>query len=85
MNFEMVVTAVLVGAIAGWVAGRVMKDGGYGLTGDMSLGLVGSIVGSWIFQALGVSAEAGLVVLVVVAFVGAALVIVAQRKVWAHV
>jgi uncharacterized membrane protein YeaQ/YmgE (transglycosylase-associated protein family) len=51
----------------------------------MSLGLVGSIVGSWIFQALGVSPEAGLVVLVVVAFVGAALVIVAQRKVWAHV
>ncbi len=88
MNFEMVVTAVLVGAIAGWVAGRVMKDGGYGLTGDMSLGLVGSIVGSivgsWIFQALGVSPEAGMVVLVVVAFVGAALVIVAQRKVWGH-
>ena len=62
MNFEMVVTAVLVGAIAGWVAGRVMKDGGYGLTGDMILGLVGSIVGSWIFQALGVSPEAGMVV-----------------------
>ena len=84
MNFGMVVTAVLVGAIAGWVAGRVMKDGGYGLAGDMILGLVGSIVGSWIFQALGVSPEAGMVVLVVVAFVGAALVIVAQRKVWAH-
>jgi len=62
-----------------------MKTEGTGLTGDMSLGLVGSIVGSWIFQALGVSPEAGLVVLVVVAFVGAALVIVAQRKVWAHV
>ena len=65
-----------------WMAGRVMKTEG---TGDMILGLVGSIVGSWIFQALGVSPEAGLVVLVVVAFVGAALVIVAQRKVWAHV
>ena len=50
----------------------------------MILGLVGSIVGSWIFQALGVSPEAGMVVLVVVAFVGAAFVIVAQRKVWGH-
>jgi len=48
----------------------------------MSLGLVGSIVGSWIFRAMGVSPEAGIAVLVVVALVAAAIVIVAQRKVW---
>jgi uncharacterized membrane protein YeaQ/YmgE (transglycosylase-associated protein family) len=56
-----------------------MKGGGYGLIGDMVLGLVGSVVGSWIFRALGVSAGAGLV-----AFVGVVIVVVAQRKVWAH-
>jgi uncharacterized membrane protein YeaQ/YmgE (transglycosylase-associated protein family) len=82
MNFAMVATSVLVGLIAGWLAGRIMKDGGYGLKGDMILGLVGSILGSLIFRALGVSPEAGIAVLVIVAFVGAALVIVAQRKLW---
>ena len=80
----MVGTSVLVGLFAGWLAGRVMKDGGYGLKGDLILGLVGSIVASWIFPTLGVSPEAGRVVVVVVALVGAAILLVAQRKVWAH-
>ena len=82
MNLAMVATSVLVGLIAAWLAGRLMKDGGYGLKGDMILGLVGSIVGSWIFRTMGVSLEAGMVVLVIVAFVGAAIPIVAQRKIW---
>jgi uncharacterized membrane protein YeaQ/YmgE (transglycosylase-associated protein family) len=82
MNFTMVATSVLVGLIAGWLAGRIMKDGGYGLKGDMILGLAGSILGSLILRVLGISPEAGIVVLVVVAFVGAAVVIVAQRKLW---
>ncbi len=82
MNTEMLVMWVVVGLVAGWLAGFVMKGGGYGLIGDIVLGLVGSIVGSWIFQALGVSAGAGLFAAVVVAFVGAVLVIFAQRKLW---
>jgi uncharacterized membrane protein YeaQ/YmgE (transglycosylase-associated protein family) len=82
MSFAMIVTSVLVGLMAGWLAGRVMKDGGYGLKGDMVLGLVGSILGSVLFRALGVSPEAGMASLVIVAFVGAAIVIVAQRKLW---
>jgi uncharacterized membrane protein YeaQ/YmgE (transglycosylase-associated protein family) len=56
-----------------------MKGGGYGLIGDIVLGLVGSIVGSWIFRAPGVSRGAGLLALIVVAFIGAVLVIVAGR------
>ena len=84
MSLEMVGTSVLVGLFAGWLAGRVMKDGGYGLQGDLVLGFVGSIVASWIFLTLGVSPEAGWVVVGIVAFVGAALLIVAQRNIWAH-
>ena len=48
----------------------------------MALGLVGSLLGSWIFLALGVSVGAALVALVVVAFIGAVLVIGAQRMLW---
>jgi uncharacterized membrane protein YeaQ/YmgE (transglycosylase-associated protein family) len=53
-----------------------------GLIGDLVLGLVGSVVGGWIFRALGVSAGGGLLPTVFVAFVGAVIVIVAQRKLW---
>jgi len=57
-----------------------VKGGGFGLLRDVMLGVGGSFLGSWIFQALG--ASPGRVGMVVAAFVGAALVIVAQRKVW---
>ena len=82
MEFGMFVSWVVVGLLAGWLAGSVMKGGGYGLVGDMVLGLIGSVVGGWIFWALGVSAGGGLVPTVFAAFVGAVIVIVAQRKVW---
>jgi uncharacterized membrane protein YeaQ/YmgE (transglycosylase-associated protein family) len=82
MNLAMVAVLVLVGLMAGWLAGRIMKDGGYGLKEDLALGLVGSIAGSWIFRIMGVSPEAGMAVLAVVAFGGAALMLVGQRKIW---
>jgi uncharacterized membrane protein YeaQ/YmgE (transglycosylase-associated protein family) len=82
MNLDMLAVWVLVGLVAGWLAGFVMKGGGYGLTRDLILGLAGSIVGSWVFRALGVSPGAGLFSAVVVAFLGAAIVLVAQRKIW---
>lgn len=82
MNGETFSLWVVVGLVAGWLAGYVMKGGGYGLKGDLILGLVGSIVGSWLFWALGVSPGAGSFVLVVVAFLGAAVAIVAQRQFW---
>lgn len=82
MHFGIFAMWVLVGLVAGWLAGFVIKDGGYGLAGDLFLGLFGSMGGSLIFWALEVSPEAGLLALVVVAFLGAAIVLVAQRKIW---
>src|SRR5882672_4715697 len=84
MEFGMFVSWVVVGLLAGWLAGFVMKGGGYGLIGDLVLGLVGSVVGGWIFWALGASAGGGLFPTVFVALAGAVIVLVAQRKVWAH-
>ncbi len=82
MNLEMFGMWVLVGLIAGGLAGFMMKGGGYGLITDLSLGLGGSFIGSWIFQALGIAPGAGWFTMAVVAFVGAASAMVAQRKVW---
>lgn len=82
MTLEMFTTSVLVGLIAGWLAGILVKGGGRGMLGDISLGLGGSMLGSLMFQVLGDSPEAGWSAMVVVGFVGAASVIFAQRKVW---
>jgi uncharacterized membrane protein YeaQ/YmgE (transglycosylase-associated protein family) len=84
MEFAMSVSWVVVGLLAGWLAGIVMKDGGYGLIGDLLLGLVGSVAAGWIFWALGVSTGVGLFPTAYIAFAGAIVVLVAQRKVWAH-
>jgi uncharacterized membrane protein YeaQ/YmgE (transglycosylase-associated protein family) len=84
MEFGMFVSWVVVGLLAGGLAEIVMKDGGYGLIGDLGLGIVGSVVGGGIFWALGVSTGGGLFPTVYVAFAGAVIVIVAQRQVWAQ-
>lgn len=80
MSFTMFVTWVLVGVLAGLLAGMVMKRGGYGLKTDIILGLVGAIGASWIFRAVGVFPGAGIVAMVLVASIGAAIPLVAQRK-----
>jgi uncharacterized membrane protein YeaQ/YmgE (transglycosylase-associated protein family) len=67
---------------AGWPTGFVVNGSGYGLMGDMALGLVGSLLGSWISLALGVSVGTALVSLVVVVSIGAVILIGAQRLLW---
>ena len=80
MNLALGVMWVAVGLMAGWLARIVVKGDGYGLIGDVSFGLVGSIVGSVIFRGLEISPGAGMVALAGVAFVGATVAIVVQRK-----
>jgi len=84
MTLQMFAMWVFVGLLAGWLAGFVMRGGGYGLVGDIALGLVGSLLGSVIFWALGVATGAGLFMAVLVAFIGAVLVIGTQRMIWAN-
>jgi uncharacterized membrane protein YeaQ/YmgE (transglycosylase-associated protein family) len=78
----MVAMWVLVGLLVGLLAGLVMKAGGYGRRWDVLLALVGSVVGSGIAWLLGIALDAGIVAVVIVAFVGAAGLIVGQRKIW---
>src|ERR1043166_10273778 len=82
MSFTMFVTWVLVGVLAGVLAGLAMKRGGYGLKKDIIFALVGAIGLSWIFRAVGLFPQAGIVAMAFVAAVGAVIPIVAQRKFW---
>jgi len=67
--------SILVGLIAGWLAGQVMKGGGYGVLMDIVLGLLGGIIGGWLFGSLGVWPAGGIVGSIVVSFVGAVILV----------
>jgi len=71
---------LLVGLVAGWLAGKIMKGSGYGLVGDLVVGVVGAFVGAWLFGLLGVSIG-GLLGLLLAAVVGALLLLYAIRLV----
>jgi uncharacterized membrane protein YeaQ/YmgE (transglycosylase-associated protein family) len=61
---------LIIGIAAGWLAGQLMKGGGYGLVGDLVIGVVGAFIGGWIFGALGIFAG-GLIGTLIMATIGA--------------
>jgi uncharacterized membrane protein YeaQ/YmgE (transglycosylase-associated protein family) len=69
---------IVVGLIAGWAAGKIMKGGGYGPVMDIILGIVGAVVGGWLLGALGIYAG-GLIGTIVVAIIGAIFLIWLSR------
>lgn len=74
--------ATIIGVLAGWLADVVMEGGGYGVIGDVVLGVSGSIAGVWISRTLGFAPNDGWMAMVGVAFVGAVVLIYTQRTVW---
>jgi uncharacterized membrane protein YeaQ/YmgE (transglycosylase-associated protein family) len=66
---------LVVGLIAGWLAGLVMKGGGYGIVFDIILGILGGFLGGWIFGKLGIWPAGGMIGSIIVAFVGAVILV----------
>jgi uncharacterized membrane protein YeaQ/YmgE (transglycosylase-associated protein family) len=66
---------IVTGLIAGWLAGQVMKGGGYGVLVDILLGLLGGVVGGWVFSLLHLWPGGGLIGSIIVAFVGAVILV----------
>jgi len=66
---------IIVGLIAGWLAGKVMKGGGYGVIVDIILGILGGILGGWLFGMLGISLGGKWIGPIIVAFVGAVILV----------
>jgi uncharacterized membrane protein YeaQ/YmgE (transglycosylase-associated protein family) len=71
---------LLVGLIAGWLAGKIMKGSGYGLVGDLVIGMLGAIVGGWVFGLLGIAAW-GFFGRIIVAVAGALILLYVIRLV----
>jgi uncharacterized membrane protein YeaQ/YmgE (transglycosylase-associated protein family) len=70
---------MVVGLIAGWLAGQVMKGGGYGVLVDIILGILGGLVGGWLFGMLGIWPGGGMIGSIIVAFVGAVILVAITR------
>jgi len=66
---------IIVGLIAGWGAGKVMKGGGYGIVMDIILGILGGLFGGWLFGELGISQGSGMIGSIIVAFIGAVILV----------
>ena len=71
---------LLVGLIAGWLAGKLMRGRGYGLLGDLIIGGLGAILGGWIFGLLGIAAW-GLIGNIIIALAGALILLYLIRLV----
>jgi uncharacterized membrane protein YeaQ/YmgE (transglycosylase-associated protein family) len=69
---------LVIGAIAGWLAGQIMKGGGFGLIGDIIVGIIGAVIGGWVFGMMGI-AGGGLIGAIIVATIGAILLLFVIR------
>lgn len=70
---------LIIGALAGWGAGKLMQGGGFGLLMNIVLGIIGGVIGGWVFSLLGISANGGLIGSLVTALVGAVLLLYVAR------
>lgn len=78
MSLTDLIIFLAIGAVAGWLAGTLMKGGGFGLLGNIIVGIIGAVVGGFIFGLLGITAG-GLVGSIITATVGAVILIFAVR------
>jgi len=78
MEITDLIIFLVIGAVAGWLAGVIMKGGGYGLVGDIIVGVIGSLIGGWLFGLLGI-AVGGLIGSIIAAVVGAIILIAILR------
>ena len=74
-----IVSWLIVGLIAGWLAGQFMKGGGYGLVGDIIVGIIGAFVGGLLFGFLMPGSSVGFIGSIAVAFIGAVVLIAILR------
>ena len=90
LNTESVLVILLVGLVAGWLAGLIVRGAGFGLLGDMAIGIVGALIGSWLLPQLHIALGTGIVPAIANATIGAVILLLiisvvrggTQRRFW---
>ena len=81
LSNESLLVIVIVGIIAGWLAGKIVDGGGFGLIGDLVVGIIGAFIGDWLLPRLGIHLGTGIVAAFVNATIGAVVLLVLIRLV----
>jgi uncharacterized membrane protein YeaQ/YmgE (transglycosylase-associated protein family) len=79
LSNESLIVIVFVGVVAGWAAGTIVRGGGYGLIGDLIVGIIGALIGDWLLPRLGIHLGTGMVALVINATLGAIVLLIVLR------
>lgn len=76
MGIDSVIVWLIVGAIAGWLAGLIVKGGGFGLLGNIVIGIVGAVVAGWLLPQLGIRLGTGILAAIINSAIGGVIVLV---------
>ncbi|HET7681132.1 MAG TPA: GlsB/YeaQ/YmgE family stress response membrane protein [Xanthobacteraceae bacterium] len=79
ISMEALLVILLVGLAAGWLAGQVVQGTGFGLVGDIIIGIIGAFIASWLFPTLGVRLGGGIIGTIIAAAIGAIILLVVVR------
>ncbi len=79
MSMETLLIFLLVGAIAGWLSGVIVRGGGFGLLGDIVVGVIGAFIGGWLLPRLGVHLGVGIIAVIASATIGAVVLLLLIR------
>lgn len=79
MSNESLLVILIVGILAGWLAGKVVRGAGFGIIGDLLIGIVGAFIGSWLLPRIGIHLGTGAVSAFVNATIGAILLLLVVR------
>jgi uncharacterized membrane protein YeaQ/YmgE (transglycosylase-associated protein family) len=81
LSNESLLVIVVVGVIAGWLAGKIVDGGGFGLIGDLVVGVIGAFIGDWLLPRVGIHLGVGMISLIANATIGAIVLLVIPRVV----
>jgi uncharacterized membrane protein YeaQ/YmgE (transglycosylase-associated protein family) len=81
MEAHGIIVWLIIGALAGWIAGKLIKGGGFGLIGDIIVGIVGALIGGELSNLLGISLGSGFIASVVTAIIGAVILLFILRMI----
>lgn len=79
MSVESLIIWILVGAVAGWLAGLVVRGGGFGRVGNIVVGIIGAFLGGWLFGLAGIGIGVGIINTIFTAFIGAVVLLLIVR------
>ena len=81
ISSESIVVILFVGLVAGWLAGKVVRGAGFGIIGDIVIGIIGAFIASWLFPKLGIHIGVGLVSEIIFSAIGAIILLLIVRLV----